>query len=104
MKAAIKLAALTILGSTYAVADNTPQEQQAGSNVAGTERVCLISNSSEAAFADSLKKCKRGDVVALGGVSNLGAAQFCDFTKAILYDASKPVACVYTGSSRPGIK
>lgn len=87
----------------HVVAADTP-DGGAGSNQSGSEKVCMLSNASTEAFKESISKCKRGDIMALGGVTNLGAMQYCDFTKGIMYDGGKIVGCVYTGNARTTTK
>lgn len=100
----VALAVVAVLGISDAVAEGNPADQH-GSNATGTERVCMVSSSSEAAFQEGLKNCKRGDILDLSGVSAIGMAHFCDFTKTIAYTRnSTPAACVYIGTSRPATK
>jgi hypothetical protein len=76
-------------------------QDNAGSNANGNEKVCMISNASNEAFKESMKNCRRGDIMALGGVTSLGAMKYCDFTKSLMYENGKIVACVFTGAERP---
>ena len=88
---------------TYAISADVLQDMQ-GSNSTNSERICMISNSSQEAFKESLKNCRRGDVIALGSVTNLGAMKYCDFTKTMMYENGKILACVFTGYERTTTK
>lgn len=94
---------LSLSLNAYAGDKGSENKENTGSNESGTERVCLISNSSIEAFKESLRKCKRGDVMAIGGLKQLGMLSYCDFTKTILLVNGTPLACVYTGFERQEI-
>lgn len=89
--------------NVYAGDKTNETKENNGSNEFGTERVCLIANSSTEAFKESLRKCKRGDIMALGGYKAIAFMNYCDFSKAILMVNGTPLACVYTGFERQEI-
>lgn len=100
-KFSLALIAFTLYGN--AVSAESSQDV-GGSNATDSEKVCMITNSSNDAFKESIKNCRRGDIMALGSVTNLGAMKYCDFTKGFIFEGGAIVACVYTGSERPAIK
>lgn len=81
-----------------------PSVDAGGSNASGAESVCLINYESTLVFNESFKKCKKGDIVNLSGMANLGIMQYCDFNKTIIYAQGIAIACVFTGSRRSEIK
>ncbi len=80
-------------------------QDNGGSNVSGTEKVCFLGPSAqtETGLVEALRNCKRGDILDLGWLRTSPALQLCDFTKAIIYHQSTSIvlACVYTGTRRP---
>lgn len=101
---------LTVAGAAAAMmgASNVLAQDSAGSNVSGSENVCFVGANAqnEQGLVDALKICKRGDILDIGWLPTPAAMQLCDFTKAVLYHATKGsvIACVYTGARRSGSK
>lgn len=94
---------LSLSLNVYAGDKGNENKENTGSNENGTERVCLIANSSDQAFKESLRKCKRGDIMAIATLKQIGMLSYCDFTKTILMVNGTPLACVYTGFERQEI-
>jgi hypothetical protein len=95
----------TVILVTMASIGNAAAEDNAGSNVTGSEKVCAmgVGAQNEQTLAEALKVCRRGDILDIGWLKIPVAMQLCDFTKAIVYHPAtgSVMACVYTGTRRP---
>lgn len=104
----MKILIMGILLVTSVVICQAHAEDAAGSNAGGTEKVCSVGSGvqSEAALAEALKSCRRGDILDIGYLQTPIAMQLCDFSKAMLYHTARGsvIACVYTGARRPANK
>lgn len=94
------LLAVGMLGTILAVCANESAPAavgQDGSNATGTEKVCKVDPKS---IIESLKTCRRGDILDLDGISADGVAMMCDFSKSFFYINGFPQNCVYNGKRR----
>lgn len=106
MKKMIFTAFASVICVTCLAAD--PVVDTGGSNTSGMEKVCYLNpkNQNETVFIESLKQCKRGDILNIGWLSTPEAMRVCDFNKSIIYHPTKGavVACVYTGNRRAEVE